>query len=31
MVLTSLNWLEHALDTADSKLLKNNLGKHRTV
>ena len=25
IVLTSLNWLEHALDTADSELLKNNL------
>ena len=25
IVLTSHNWLEHALDTADSKFLKNNL------
>lgn len=31
MVLTSLNWLEHVLDTADSKFLKNNLGKHLPV
>lgn len=25
IVLTSLNWLEHALDTTDSEFLKNNL------
>ena len=31
MVLTSLNWLEYALDTTDSGFLKSSLGKHLTV
>ena len=31
VVVTSLNWLDFELDIADSKFVKNNLGKHLIV